>query len=263
MGGGGFEGTTKCARRNRTIRPYATGAAASDDSGARVITDTHRRGRAIRVAYRGRVRRVLRARAVGTKPGSHDPLSDGIRARRFPIVNVALIVANLAVWILQRAGAVAFRLADERLHARQLGSHPGNMLFLAVFGKNVEDALGRLRYLAFYLAGGFVATMTQTVVTLVAATAADAHVPQRGASGAIAAYYVALSAHARPGARRRLPRADPGPGLPRQLVPVHLIEGSSRTTSACSAPAPEAAARRSSRTSADCCSASERELQNV
>ena len=34
----------------------------------------------------------------------------------------------------------------------------GNMLFLAIFGKNVEDAFGRLRYLAFYVAGGFAAT---------------------------------------------------------------------------------------------------------
>jgi membrane associated rhomboid family serine protease len=42
----------------------------------------------------------------------------------------------------------------------------GNMLFLAIFGKNVEDAFGHLRYLRFYIAGGFVATMTQAVVTL-------------------------------------------------------------------------------------------------
>jgi membrane associated rhomboid family serine protease len=33
----------------------------------------------------------------------------------------------------------------------------GNMLFLAIFGKNVEDAFGRLRYLVFYFAGGFAA----------------------------------------------------------------------------------------------------------
>jgi membrane associated rhomboid family serine protease len=63
----------------------------------------------------------------------------------------------------------------------------GNMLFLAVFGKNVEDAFGRLRYLAFYFAGGFVAMMTQTLVTLAFGTAAEARVPNLGASGAIAA----------------------------------------------------------------------------
>jgi membrane associated rhomboid family serine protease len=42
----------------------------------------------------------------------------------------------------------------------------GNMLFLAIFGKNVEDAYGPLRYLAFYFAGGFAAMMAQTGMTL-------------------------------------------------------------------------------------------------
>jgi membrane associated rhomboid family serine protease len=63
----------------------------------------------------------------------------------------------------------------------------GNMLFLLIFGKNVEDAFGHLRYLAFYFAGGFVAMMTQTAMTLLAGTAAEARVPNLGASGAIAA----------------------------------------------------------------------------
>ena len=62
------------------------------------------------------------------------------------------------------------------------------MWFLAIFGKNVEDALGRLlRYLAFYAAGGFAAAALQTATTLLAGTAADARVPVLGASGAIAA----------------------------------------------------------------------------
>jgi membrane associated rhomboid family serine protease len=61
------------------------------------------------------------------------------------------------------------------------------MLFLAIFGKNVEDAFGHLRYLAFYIAGGFVATMTQAAVTLLFGTAAAGRVPTLGASGAIAA----------------------------------------------------------------------------
>ena len=63
----------------------------------------------------------------------------------------------------------------------------GNMLFLAIFGKNVEDAFGPLRYLVFYFAGGFAATMTQTAMTLLFGTAAAARVPELGASGAIAA----------------------------------------------------------------------------
>ena len=53
--------------------------------------------------------------------------------------------------------------------------------------KNVEDAFGSLRYLAFYFAGGFVAMLTQTAMTLLFGTAADARVPTLGASGAIAA----------------------------------------------------------------------------
>jgi membrane associated rhomboid family serine protease len=146
------------------------------------------------------------------------PLSDGLPARRFPVVNVLLIVACFAVWLfyeLPDLNAAIFHASfypctiDGACH----GPEPwgvswitamflhggwdhilGNMLFLAIFGKNVEDTFGHLRYLAFYLAGGFVATMTQTLVTLAAGSGADAHVPQLGASGAIAAvlgaYYV-------------------------------------------------------------------------
>jgi membrane associated rhomboid family serine protease len=56
-----------------------------------------------------------------------------------------------------------------------------------VFGKNVEDAFGHLRYLVFYFAGGLVAMLTQTAMTLLAGTTADARIPTLGASGAIAA----------------------------------------------------------------------------
>jgi membrane associated rhomboid family serine protease len=57
----------------------------------------------------------------------------------------------------------------------------GNMLFLWIFGNNVEDRLGRLGYAAFYLVGGVVATLTHVVVSR------DSTVPSIGASGAIAA----------------------------------------------------------------------------
>ena len=63
----------------------------------------------------------------------------------------------------------------------------GNMLFLAIFGKNVEDAFGHLRYLGFYIAGGFAANAMQTAMTLIAGSAGSARVPMLGASGAIAA----------------------------------------------------------------------------
>ena len=52
----------------------------------------------------------------------------------------------------------------------------GNMLFLAIFGKNVEDAFGPLLYLGFY----FAAVMLQTAMTLLFGTAAEARVPELG-----------------------------------------------------------------------------------
>ena len=139
------------------------------------------------------------------------PLSDGLRSRKFPVVNVALIVANFAVWIFYELPHLNSSIHHASFYPCTVnstchGPEPwglswitamfmhgswdhilGNMLFLAVFGKNVEDAFGHLRYLAFYLAGGFVATMTQTFMTLVFSSSAAAHVPNLGASGAIAA----------------------------------------------------------------------------
>src|SRR5499426_3469870 len=139
------------------------------------------------------------------------PLSDGIPTRRVPIVNLSLIAANLAVWLfyelphLDRSVAHASFYpcsVDGSCHAPEPwgvswitsmflhGSWDhilGNMLFLAIFGKNVEDAYGPLRYLVFYFAGGFAAMLTQTVMTLLFSTAAAARVPELGASGAIAA----------------------------------------------------------------------------
>jgi membrane associated rhomboid family serine protease len=139
------------------------------------------------------------------------PLSDGIPARRFPWVNVALIVANFAVWIfyeLPHLNASVHHASfypcsvNGTCHAPESwglswitsmflhGSWDhilGNMLFLAIFGKNVEDAFGHLRYLLFYFAGGFAAMAMQTAMTLWFGTGAEAHVPTLGASGAIAA----------------------------------------------------------------------------
>jgi membrane associated rhomboid family serine protease len=139
------------------------------------------------------------------------PLSDGLQARRFPIVNVSIIVANFAVWLLYELPHLDSSIAHASFYPCTLngschGPEPwevswltsifmhgswghilGNMLFLGVFGKNVEDAFGHLRYLGFYLAGGFVATLTQASMTLLAGSPAEARVPTLGASGAIAA----------------------------------------------------------------------------
>jgi membrane associated rhomboid family serine protease len=70
----------------------------------------------------------------------------------------------------------------------------GNMLFLWVFGNNIEDRLGRLRFVLFYLLCGLAATYAQTLVSL------SSGAPQIGASGAIAGVlgaYIVLYPRAR------------------------------------------------------------------
>jgi membrane associated rhomboid family serine protease len=153
----------------------------------------------------------LRADEVIEETVTMLPLSDGIPARRFPLVNISIIVANFAVWLfyeLPHLRSSVFHASfypctvNNSCHGPESwgwswitsmflhGSWDhilGNMLFLAVFGKNVEDAFGPLRYLVFYFAGGFAATMTQTAMTLLFGSTAEAHVPNLGASGAIAA----------------------------------------------------------------------------
>jgi len=151
------------------------------------------------------------------------PLHDNVPTRRFPLVTVGLIAANTAVWFweLHARGARIDRyafypcsvsgpctgfardhlgwwetwLSSMFMHA-SWAHIVGNMLFLWIFGNNVEDSFGRLRFLLFYLAAGIVATAGQTFVTLHYAGTAAASVPSVGASGAIAgvlgAYIVLL-----------------------------------------------------------------------
>ncbi len=72
-----------------------------------------------------------------------------------------------------------------------------NLLFLWIFGNNVEDALGRVRFLLFYLGGGVAAALVQVVAS---AATGDVQVPMVGASGAIAgvlAAYMSLFPRAR------------------------------------------------------------------
>jgi membrane associated rhomboid family serine protease len=147
------------------------------------------------------------------------PLRDNVPTRRFPVVTVALIAANAAVWILYQVPELeesVFRLGFlpcepegtcdnvgyswpanvfTSMFAHASWFHViGNMLFLWIFGNNVEDALGRVRYLVFYLAAGVAATAAQTAVTLWLGAPEDAAIPSVGASGAIsgvlAAYLV-------------------------------------------------------------------------
>jgi membrane associated rhomboid family serine protease len=157
------------------------------------------------------------------------PLRDNLPTRRFPVVTVALIAANIVVFALyQGAGEgegfvtsvndFAFRPCEVEescptagegwlvtlftsmfLHAGWLHLL-GNMLYLWVFGNNVEDTLGRPRFIAFYVLGGVAAMATQSAVTLMFGTQADASIPNLGASGAISAVlgaYFVLHPHGR------------------------------------------------------------------
>jgi membrane associated rhomboid family serine protease len=155
------------------------------------------------------------------------PLFDNVPVRRFALVTYALIAANLAVFVWElgersaRVDRYAFYpcavsgpcvgaardhlvwpegvLSSMFLHASWLHVL-GNMLFLWIFGNNVEDVMGRLRFLVFYVASGFAAALVQTAVTLHWSGVGAASVPNVGASGAIAgvlgAYFVLLP-HAR------------------------------------------------------------------
>jgi membrane associated rhomboid family serine protease len=155
------------------------------------------------------------------------PLFDNVPVRRFALVTYALIAANVAVFLWE-LGAEGTRIDDYAFYPCAV-SGPcrgpaidhlpwpegifssmflhggwlhllGNMLFLWIFGNNVEDTMGRLRFLAFYLASGFVAALGQAWVTLHYAGVTAASIPTVGASGAIAgvlgAYFVLLP-HAR------------------------------------------------------------------
>ena len=144
------------------------------------------------------------------------PLKDNVPTRMSPLLTVALIVANVLVWILyqdagQGRGFIAsvddgaYQPCEVEDSCDQIGhdwtsniltsmfmhgswSHLiGNMLFLWIFGNNVEDTLGRVRFLLFYVLGGLAATALQTFVTLQYGTPEDGRIPNLGASGAIAA----------------------------------------------------------------------------
>lgn len=140
------------------------------------------------------------------------PLRDVIPSRTTPIVTLGLIGLNLAVFLFQStldeeqlrafihaAGLVpadfAWRHALSSMFVHAGVAHlAGNLLFLWIFGDNVEDRLGHGRYLGFYLAAGTVAALAQ------AAVEPDSLVPMVGASGAIAGVmgaYLVLYPHSR------------------------------------------------------------------
>ena len=151
------------------------------------------------------------------------PLRDNIPTDRFPIVTVALIVANVLVYFLFQKGGLTLGSPDSRHYVCNLYeygviprevTHPdfelgvqgcppfgaptwltlftsmfmhggllhlgGNMLFLWIFGNNVEDSMGPLRFIVFYVLGGLAADAAQILMSI------NSTVPTIGASGAVA-----------------------------------------------------------------------------
>ena len=131
--------------------------------------------------------------------GGFIPLSDASRqTRRSPVVTRAIIVVNAAVFVFELMGGEAFVrqwsvipadvaagrhwitiLSAMFMHAGWMHII-GNMVFLWAFGPEIEEAMGRFRYLIFYLLSGLAASLAQ-VLAMTSST-----VPNLGASGAIA-----------------------------------------------------------------------------
>jgi len=133
------------------------------------------------------------------------PIKDKIPTRRIPFINYLLIAANIFVFILQwlagpnqdaliyqfalipasftggiGLGDISDIFSSMFMHAG-LAHLGGNMLYLWIFGDNVEDSMGHSRFLLFYLIGGLVASLAHIF------TNPMSQIPTVGASGAIAA----------------------------------------------------------------------------
>ncbi len=128
------------------------------------------------------------------------PLGDASRhPSRVPLVTALIILVNAIVFAMELMGGDVFVTTWSAIPAQIASGHQwitlitsmfmhsswmhiiGNMIFLWAFGPQIEDAMGRWRYLFFYFAGGLVAMIAQVVPSL------QSTVPILGASGAIAA----------------------------------------------------------------------------
>jgi membrane associated rhomboid family serine protease len=127
------------------------------------------------------------------------PLKDDIPAKRFPVVNVVLIGINVVVFILQLASGphiehviMRFGFVPARFNSMYYATvftslflHGSlfhllaNMWMLWIFGDNVEDCMGRLRYLVFFLLCGIASVIAQAISN------PTSTLPLVGASGAI------------------------------------------------------------------------------
>jgi membrane associated rhomboid family serine protease len=125
---------------------------------------------------------------------------DDSQRRTFPKVTIALIVINVLVFLAELGGGDQF-ITEWAFVPERFSEHPaanavtifsamfmhggwlhlfGNMLFLWIFGDNVEDRFGHFRFLVFYLLTGIAATFSQYALS------PESGVPNVGASGAIA-----------------------------------------------------------------------------
>jgi membrane associated rhomboid family serine protease len=128
------------------------------------------------------------------------PLSDiDRRPLRFPVVTASVIGMNIMVFFLELIKGEPFIIRWAFIPSEiSAGKHiitiftamfihggllhiVGNMVYLWAFGPEIEEALGRVRYIIFYLLGGMVASIAQVMIS------PDSMVPSLGASGAIAA----------------------------------------------------------------------------
>ena len=129
------------------------------------------------------------------------PIGDDDTARRtVPLVTYALIALNILFFFVEQSGGDAFvgrwAFVPRRFLANPSGDMPtlftsmfmhagwlhlgGNMLYLWIFGDNVEDRFGHIKFAIFYLLCGLAATVAQLAFSL------GSNVPNLGASGAIA-----------------------------------------------------------------------------
>jgi membrane associated rhomboid family serine protease len=136
------------------------------------------------------------------------PLRDSTRSDTRPVINTLLVAINIVVFLFELSlgprtseffrqfGVVPVDTLQGLATGRPEVFRPlltsmfvhggwlhliGNMLFLWVFGDNVEDRFGHLRYLLFYLAGGLAANVAHIALN------AGSTMPTIGASGAVAA----------------------------------------------------------------------------
>jgi membrane associated rhomboid family serine protease len=125
---------------------------------------------------------------------------DNSQERTVPVVTFALIALNVLFFLVELSGGDQF-IKDWAFIPARFSAHPetnvvtiftsmfmhggwvhlfGNMLFLWIFGDNVEDRFGHVKFLVFYLLAGIAAAFSQYAVS------PESAVPNVGASGAIA-----------------------------------------------------------------------------